>query len=313
MPLHPEISRIPSIEIIRKFIYDLSNVNLNSISIERIQHRIGSDLSAVPCFRATLKKGSMVQRGRILNDLNNPFTSEKDISYPDSQMIKNFGRANLPNSNFFYGTVKQGSISTESALTILHEIEPNYREFGTNREIEIPKNVYLTLGQWEVTDDLVFADIIHNELARKNSARIREAFDFHESITREEFGDRYNDIVELQTFLSDEFARNNTTNEDYKITAAYSEFLMFHRRELAGITYPSVKMELKTQNVAIRPYYVEHCLKLNAVVLYQFTPDSNNVVRAIPIKAVKSFGKLNSTFEWKDTIQNEFGEYVIEK
>ena len=76
---------------------------------------------------------------------------------------------------------------------------------------------------------------------------------------------------------------------DYKISCAIAESLSFgtisgdldrQRGEMGAIIYPSVRMKLHEENVAIRPEIVDSCLRLDYVEEYIIKNiDGDNVYR----------------------------------
>lgn len=68
----------------------------------------------------------------------------------------------------------------------------------------------------------------------------------------------------VSTFFANEFAKSFTPNDyDYLLSACSTETVV--EKNLAGVLYPSVRVEGAGFNVAIHPYYVDNCMELEAV------------------------------------------------
>ena len=105
--------------------------------------------------------------------------------------------------------------------------------------------------------------------------------------------------IAFTTFLAGEFLKevNRYSPENYKITAAFSHYVM--ERGLDGVAYPSARARggSNTYNVALKPCAIDNNCKLKAVYGYRLIKDDPRSLVAIPF-----LGDTNvvGRFQWSD-------------
>ena len=279
------------------------NSKLENIDYQYIIGIIKEVIQKIPISSAIIKKGAFIYRARINKKCKFPeiskvkeFKDEKDISYisDKKKLVKRikYGRANKPKESMFYGSLKSSKIKCER-ITALYEISDllNDKE-AINEEGEI-----YTVGRWYVKEDFEVAETVFSEEAIKNNPDIKKAFDHHlgllYDIPNKDF------YINQLKFFSNEFAREIKTHNDYKISCAYADIILNNTRIL-GITYPSVRTEYKSDNIALTTWAVDNYLELKLAGMYKIYKKGGKVVFN-NYKDATSLGENNSDFQWVDT------------
>jgi hypothetical protein len=235
-------------DIIRK----LKELDLSKYPKEEIENLI-KEVGKMGFILVTFHKGKSVMRARP-NYNGERFSKKSDFSFKPQEFNKTYQRASTPNQTMFYAT------------TVPDKLEPgeldNTRIIGVAETIPMlrdkTKSGYqkISFGRWYVKEDIDLIAIIHKDTYLKESSYTQELVSaYHEFIkgVPKEIVDR---SLEFQTFLADEFAKENINEDfDYIISAVFSE--MATKNRVDGIIYPSVRVGGKGFNIAITPKATE--------------------------------------------------------
>jgi hypothetical protein len=99
-----------------------------------------SSLSGIGFHTIPMKKGSVIFRARYSDKIVS-FIELSNISYPKKHFVNNFSRLNRPHQNIFY--------ASETERGCLSEMLPFWLD-----EFKTGDKIMVTLGKWEVTNDL---------------------------------------------------------------------------------------------------------------------------------------------------------------
>jgi len=247
-------------EIIKK----LKSIPLNQDNIEQYSIEYNK-LGFIGIIETHLHPGKNIFRSRI-NEANESFTSAAQISYPPKPSSI-FGRANCPNVGMFYGTYTPSEV-TENEIDAAYlvnafEICPFLRDSSSIGETKI------TIGKWQVTNEIRLATIIfHKDFQNKTRLANSLNEDFMEYINNHS---QYKEETILwNNFISSEFAKpvEEVNSINYIISATYTDF--FIRKGFDGIIYPTVKLEGRGLNIALKTTSVDSCLQLRQVAEGKF-------------------------------------------
>jgi len=217
-----------------------------------------------------VKEKSTIYRTR--QNLYGDFTDFSDLSYPPSELIKDFGRVNKPFQSVFYGS--------DSFETTMTELMPNW--FLGNSAGDI---ITLTTSSWVVQENLNVIIIPDFRNERMNEiikiAKIREIHD---------------EQLMFLGFINQIFSENSFYSKKiYKITSAYCNAIkLFFEREnekIDGILYTSAQ-DKRGWNLALESHVIDKELIKFKYAIKQFinkfdsTPSYNNFIEPQPPKSI---------------------------
>ena len=265
----------------------LRDCNLSKVTFSKIFSTIVNNGIQLPILTAMVKKGAIIQRGRIGKE-GEIFYSELDISYiADEQKILTYGRANRPYQSIFYGSMPTPKIQYPT-ITLFTKLVEELR-MPIKKDFEKT----MTVGRWIVKEDFEVADSCYS----LNYASVSENLEIFQYWKKKLTGTEIGSISNLKalSFFADMFAKAEIKNHnDYKLSAIYTEFAL--RRKLNGILYPSMKTDYNGKNIAITPKSVEKYLELKQVGVFKLIV-KNGIEEIIQTHYTDELGPLNSNFK----------------
>lgn len=197
-------------------------------------------------------KGSKFVRCRVHKNGNTFFNNISELSYiEDIKKVTQFGRANEPGQSVFY-------CANDDALTLMETSEV------ARKLIDKPYE-YITTGLWISTEDIYAASLLTNDDIRGKHANIDEISKDFEKIIENQNDESAKAVNGLMQFLSKEFSRpSNGNSNQYKITAAFTNYIFDSVQRVDGILYPSTIYGEKGFNFAFKPEIVDKKLKFFA-------------------------------------------------
>lgn len=282
----------PNKEELEAILDKYSSIDLNGVSMPKLMKELNQDLRFLPFTTALLKKGWSIERARI-NKPGQVFYSENEISYrTDISNITEFGRANLPHTSLFYGSIVSEKVKYPRIVNLL-ETEEVFRE----KSLADTELTY-TVGKWKIKEDFELAEIVFSETVRKKIPKIQQAYEYHAKQMKSDYPESFDYLLKVLEFFSNEFAKTEiSSHNDYKLSAAYSEFAFM--KGLNGVVYPSVRTEYEGLNVAIPINAVETFLELDVVGMFQvFKRKDRTFIKNA--KIATNLGPMNSQFQWED-------------
>ncbi len=257
-----QLKNLPDSGTLNTIISELRNCDLSRVTYQKVFFTLLTKFKLIPVTSALLKAGHHVERARI-NESNQIFYSEKDISYrTDFKNITKFGRANFPGQSLFYGAIKSQHIEHPRIINLL-ETSEILRSADKTTDTEFT----ITVGKWRILQDIEVMENVFSKHTILTMPQVKDSYEHHLNNAKADMPDRIEDVKFVLEFFSDEFAKKEIkTNDDYKISVAYTE-LAINYRGLAGVTYPSVRTDYQGFNVALTIPVVEQFLQLEVVAM----------------------------------------------
>lgn len=274
----------PSRNNLKILIDRLKEVDYEKLSYNKVCSILLNEIKLLPIHERSIKPKTSIFRGRI--NFGIMFTSESEISYnPDPFSIKKYGRFNTPHQSFFYGSLRLDK-NEKINNTIIGELQ----------QTVINNSGYymmlITIGRWEVLEEFKIISTLFEE------ADLNNEFANHPE-NREE-------TILIVNFFADQIKKQNESHNhnNYKLTAAYANYLLTQKKECHGILYHSVNNVAFGRNILLKPSAVDIFMELREVKLFMVNFKDGNILKVLEIMNVKDFGFLNSSFKWK--FNNDF-------
>ena len=273
--------------------------NLSAVSYEEVYDLLKNGIKYIPIPLAKIKKKAYIDRvrpnkGEIL------FKHIDELGYiKDKNIIENyltsFGRANCPHQVMFYGALET-SLIDKQRLTAIAETSHIFRK----PEIDCIDGELYTVSRWEIQDEFLVVEIVFSEYALNNNPEIAQSFENQKKLLQEHNLDKKEMDFHLNflKFISEEFSKKVSSNDDYKISAAYTNIALLHP-DVNGICYPSVQTEYFGVNIVLTPETVDKYLK--PIIC------STQIVYKKGLKSLIANGKnyckdidINKDIDWKE-------------
>jgi hypothetical protein len=271
-------NQIPDIDLLKKSVEELNQLNLNDISVEDLKQKINL------CF-PILNFGEVIWDSRyhvfrVRRNFNNdfePYTNVCSIGLPPADKTP-FGRANNEYEPIFYGSHQEDLALFECCQNV------------TEEDRFTPQN--FTMGIWKIKSNqtLRFLPIIENEEVQSIRLDLRNANELSEKkqierLTSEKLIE-YSKIT--RKFFADQFAKSQIQNlSDYKISACFTnlikDFNKISKVKFDGILYPSIAYKYRADNVAIFPSSLSKLepVKCYSLISYNFNFNTGKLVKGI--------------------------------
>jgi uncharacterized protein YktA (UPF0223 family) len=238
----------------------LSELNLSNTTDEKIRDLIKL-FGEVAFIEVTLHKGKTIMRARPNNGAER-FNLKSQLSFKPQEYNKTYQRASTPEQTMFYGCVlpekmEAGELYNERVIGIF-ESTRWLRDNTTSGYQRI------TFGKWIVEEDIKLAAIMHNKSYYDASVYTKELVDAYKEFVNSYPSEFVEKCIKIQDFLASEFSKEINLHTDYMISAVFTEAVTKMKgKDLDGIIYPSVRVDGKGFNVALKP---ESCSKLGLYV-----------------------------------------------
>lgn len=195
----------------------------------------------------------------------------KTFSYPPSEKVKTFQRANIPNYPVFYGAFDGKTAFEELRLNGNETVKRGDTIFlseWTIREGSKYNLAQLTLS--EISED----DQLYGDLTKKVYSEIRRLFKNESSVFADE-----------QTFLYEQ-ASKIFLSGTYVQSGVLAHEILYNTPEVRavkidGILYPSCSNNFRSVNCALRPDFVDKSLKLESVRKLSFEEFTSEGVQTV--------------------------------
>lgn len=216
---------------------------------------------------------------------NDLFNISEDLSYrKDILNIYNFGRANEPGQGFFYcNDFKNQNTGISEVVSFLRG------NIDSKEEV-------LTIGAWNLNQSLKLAVIIpfkSNQFSYNEHEKISE---FYNKIAKENEQEEIKNII---NFIAEEFYLDiEKNNSNYKITAAFSNYVKSNFPEIDGIMYSSIKSEHNGLNIVLWPETVDVKLEFGAARKTIFKKTHDKTFVEIKIAESKSYNPESDIITW---------------
>ena len=251
-----KLTEVEYLELIENSIKEIESINLeNSWSYEKIIHSL-LKIKILPIILFREPKGSLIFRSRI-NDGIIPFNLISEISIPNENFVLNYARANKPKQALFYGSENRPTSYLEFAMHLA-------------KTISFKEEVCITIGAWELQQDLTFALVFNPQLLIDNEYHKRHKSDFEEFLKNTPPELRMG-VIKFFEFIGKKYAEQAENNlNNYLVTCAYSN-IIFASEQCDGIMYPSIPRGGDAFNVVIKKNTIENeALSLKAARMDKF-------------------------------------------
>lgn len=178
-----------------------------------------------------------------------------EISYPPSKYINTYGRVNDVGQSMFYGSIGKGAPITELNVKI-----------GDT----------LVMGLWNVKDELFLNHIGFTSKTALSLNSKRPLQSIYEWVDTTKNQHELNGFI--YDYLTEVFIRKIPEEQNYlyKLSIAIANHLLNHPA-LSGLMYPSISMFGNTDNIVLKPEYVDKSLEFVAVEFVEITGLINDV------------------------------------
>jgi len=220
-------------------ILKIENADFKKLKIEDFEEYLTPLFRGYRVTAPRFEKGIYLYRGRICEKPQNI----KEISYPPSETIKSYGRANNVGESFFYA-------ATARAVPFF--------------ELNIKKGQYLALSRWKTTDKLLLNHIGFSKECKEYLSSNRTLDDIYDFVKSTKARSDLNALV--HDYLSFKFSKAVNFGEEryYKLTIAISRKL-FESEIFSGLLYPTITMTGNADNIVLKRNFVDQSLEFKSV------------------------------------------------
>jgi hypothetical protein len=250
---------------------------LEHVPYEEIVAIMKESIVKIPIPVAKLKADTFIDRARknigetLFSDVHDNLSYIKDPHFI-ANLLTDYGRANKPHQAMFYGAIESTLIDAQRITAIAETSELFRNRNGVSYDGEL-----YTISRWKNNSELNLAEIVFAQKAIDTNPDIKRAFEkqteFAKQLGTPDIG-FYQDFL---IFISEEFAREPKTNNDYKIANAYAE-LVSSKADIHGIAYPSVATGFFGQNVVFPPAVVDQYLTIEVLATQRLYKDRMNMI-----------------------------------
>jgi len=251
-----------SLKQIQETIEEIRRLDLKVANIDIIKENLKPLFVGYTLRAPIYELGLKLYRGRICNEkLNNI----KDITYPPAKLITKYQRVNRPGQSVFYCCADRRVPFSEC-----------FAKTGDK----------FVLSRWKTVSRLLVNNIgyLNNNimgLQPKSLDELKEA------------------NILIRNFIDEEFTKNVNEGEEYlyKITIALAE-KHFSDDIFNGLLYPSIAIKAHSDNLALKPHYVDKNLMIERVEFIQIISVKGFEYKIKVLDLATSFGK-DGSIEWK--------------
>lgn len=261
-----------SAEEIRKAIQELRNTDLIKVDIDDLKKRLTilfhGYTGRTPLLRADIE----LYRGVLWPE--KPQTI-KDLSYPPAIKITTYGRVNRPGQPMFYC-----SLNKEAAF---FELRPKL-------------NDTIAIGKWRSKNDLFVFNLGYSSKILNAQDSDREVPSWAIPQKPKELQD---ENILVQDFFNDEFTKVVDKGNEYlfKLSIAIAE-IGIREDKFVGLLYPTIAMRNYSDNLALKPSFVDQNLSLEKVEFFRIDQIRDFEYLVTTLDFATDFG-ITGEINWK--------------
>lgn len=217
------------------------------------------------------------------------------LKYPPNELVKSYGRCNLPKQSVLY--------ASHGGLMIYSEMRPEVGDL-------------VTMSTWKTKNDdtLTFCPIFKNQ-PPNNTLNLNTHYynsEFNKMISK--FPPNQLKLVdELTQFIADAFSKrfkHNSNDSNYLISAYFSDIMLnkYQDNDIDAILYPSVQQSLAFENLAIKPeaFDLKYSLvEVDESIVVQTPKDGKGGYFSEGINNSKDFELDNDIIRWGESNRTE--------
>src|SRR5688572_5682146 len=237
-----------TLEQVKSAIKEIESLNLKTEdAYDNIVYILRGKLGKCPIFAFQLDPHPDLyyMRARILENVNDTYSTISEHSYNHSPKKVRLGRANLPEQQIFYiGRVR---------ITSLAEV--NIIENKMEEE-----TVAYSLSRWRPNKTMKFAAIINPDtIDLMESEEVKGFLSFVKNTYESQKESENIGLVYLYKYFAEKFTEPITKEEShkYKLTCAFANLVYNFYDNVAGLMYQSVKFP-QTYNLAVRKEFIDN-------------------------------------------------------
>lgn len=257
------MSKITEIEEIINQLKDLDSSKYPKMEIQELMRKVGLICDIVVHF----EEGIPIMRGRPNEPLER-FENKSDYSFKPQCYNKTYQRASTPDKTMFYGVVPNSKNISKITPDELKGMRLSVFCELFHNGLNIEKTPKISFGRWQVKkgEQLNILAIIQEEKYKESNKLLTELRIAYNCFINRDFDKNLKEkSLNYGTYLANEFSKAEISNDsDYIISAAFSEIVSKHK-QLDGILYPSVRVDGRYFNIAIKPEVVNSKLELTDV------------------------------------------------
>lgn len=269
----------------------MSNTELDETKADYII-KILNDLIEFKSFIVAELEFPEIDRLTINRNILKTNSRIKDINllkYPPKELVKSYGRCNLPNQSVLYASF--------GPLMIMSEMRPKVGDL-------------ITTSTWKNIDDtpLKITPIFKNQPA--NGTINLNSYNFNETynkLLKQHPSNVAKEIDHLTQFIADAFSRRfkmNSNYSNYVISAYFSnQILNEYDDQVDAIFYPSVQQSLSFENLAIKPLIFDkkyRLIKVKESIVVKSIEDGDGGYFTEGVCETETFDYESSTIHWPD-------------
>ena len=228
--------RRASVKQLQGYISEFNKVELKDYSIDDLKEKLECIFFGYSKLLLDIAPGATFYRGRLFT--NTRPTNIKDLTYPPKNLIKALQRTNRVNQSRFYCSLERRS---------------PFFELGVQ-----PGN-FIVLSEWKTNKNLFAnhigysSDQLINKFPKADSSLLNK-----DIMTK--INSKQNNIV--NEFIATEFKKIVPIGKEYlyKLTVAIAE-KNYNSDQFQGLLYPTIPMKSNSENLVIKPEYVDESLK----------------------------------------------------
>lgn len=270
MGMHMDTKRA-STEEIRKAIQELRNTDLSKVDIDDLKKRLTilfhGYTGRTPLLRADIE----LYRGVLWSE--KPQTI-KDLSYPPTNKIV-YGRVNRPGQPMFYCSLDKEAV--------FFELRPKL-------------NDTIAIGKWRSKGDLFVFNLGYSSKILNAQGSDREVPSWAVPQKPKELQD---ENILVRDFFNDEFTKVVDKGNEYlfKLSIAIAE-IGIREDKFVGLLYPTIAMRRYSDNLALKPSFVDQNLSLEKVEFFRIDEIGDFEYLVTTLDFATSFG-ANGEINWK--------------
>ena len=246
----------------RQIIRQLRSQNLESYPIDQLNELL-SHFGEIPIMVTEYHAGKIIHRARPVND-EEIVNDKSGLKYKPQRLNTAYLRASTPSNTMFYGSTIAEDDETNSIsnprITSALEVVP----FLRNPNLDGRQR--LLYGKWRLDTTINLATILFTNYRNAKNQWIKSLSEAYYNDLREFSIDIRKKAKRISNFLSSEFSKCVSENENYKYLISALITQRFLNRGFDGVLYPSVRSMKLGLNVAIKPEVVDRHLQLISVL-----------------------------------------------
>jgi hypothetical protein len=234
-------------DMIRNSIGALDLIDYETITIAEIESLLSPIFKGYSIKAPIFDQGLHIYRCRIFNT-NKP-NDLHELSYPKNEHIRKYGRANDIGKSMFYGSISK-----------------NIPFF----ELKIKAGDKIAMSIWKTKDKLLLNHIGFTKEVEEKLKSGRSLSSIYDFVSETKNFNNLNNFV--YNYLANCFSKNvsELNNNLYKLSVAIANILLAGDL-LQGILYPTVAMSGNSDNIVLKPEYVDENLEFISVEYLNIT------------------------------------------